>query len=109
MHRRGLSRPWSFLFPPEQVIFEWPQHAHFENGHHHDQRDRPCEYLIRLYEIRSLPEPISYTARGTERLRDERHAPAETEGETRAREEIGKDRRQVDRRHDLALRHAQGV
>src|SRR5436853_566909 len=75
------SRAFGLFLPPEEMVFERPQHAHFQRGHHDDERDRPCEHLIRLYEVCRLTQPISYTARRAERFSHERHPPSEAESE----------------------------
>ena len=43
------------------MIFERPQHAHFERGHHDHESDRPCEYVVGLEgEVGGLAEAVSY-------------------------------------------------
>ena len=47
------------------MVFERPQHAHFERGHHDYERDRPCEHLVGLYEVGAkLSIPLKFMPKG---------------------------------------------
>ena len=88
------------------MALEWLQHTRFEQEHQDNERDGPREDLVGLHEIGRLPQTITNAVRRPDRLRHERDAPAKTEREPRAGEEMRQDGRQEDLAHDLRLRHA---
>src|SRR5450830_430244 len=63
----GSVRPGRRL-PAKQPVFQWFEHACFEQQHHRDQQCRPGKDLVALHQIRGLPEPIADAVGRTQRL-----------------------------------------
>src|SRR5262249_29481577 len=82
------SLRFGVLLPAKEIIFQRPQHSHFNRGHHDDQGQSPGKHLIGSDQVRRLAQTITDAARRTDRFGDQRDAPPEPDCETGSGDKI---------------------